>query len=72
MLDLATLQVDQKVTVPGHKKRKAAPGVITWVGQSKGLDSQGNEFVWVTVRDLAGKEQNWPSSRLDPRGDHAS
>lgn len=72
MLDLATLQVNQLVTVPGYKKRKPAPGIITWIGRAKGADQQGNEFVWVTVRGLDGKEQNWPSSRLNPRGEHES
>lgn len=72
MLLPSELRIDQKVVVPGFKKRKPAPGTITWVGHAKGVDAQGNEFVWVTVRGLDGKEQNWPSSRLGKGGSDAT
>lgn len=58
-------KLDQKVSCPARRGKKAYDGVVIWVGETRGRDSTGKEFVWVTVRDAKGKEESWPSNRLN-------
>lgn len=61
---MVDVKVGETVVCPKRQRKKGYTGTITWVGESKGRDSLGNEFVWVSVRDQNGKEEAWPSNRL--------